>query len=95
MYRLDDQYLRPKKAAHLRRWHEDPLEVRENLKVWQGCNATILPLRKDSRVQFGLVALWMPKAIMWSFPLSLTVSSSPTTSRIPNTGMKRWFTAAI
>ena len=57
MYRLDDQYLRPKKAAHLRRWHEDPLEVRENLKVWQGCNATILPLRKDSRVQFGLGGL--------------------------------------
>ena len=54
MYRLDDQYLRPKKAAHLRRWHEDPLEVRENLQVWQGCNATVLPLRKDSRVQFGL-----------------------------------------
>ena len=54
MYRLDDQYLRPKKAAALRRWHEAKLEVRENLQVWQGNNATILPLRKDSRVQFGL-----------------------------------------
>jgi hypothetical protein len=54
MYRLDDQYLRPKKAAALRRWHEEKLEVRENLQVWQGNNATILPLRKDSRVQFGL-----------------------------------------
>ena len=54
MYRLDDQYLRPKKAAALRRWHEAKLEVRESLEVWQGNNATILPLRKDSRVQFGL-----------------------------------------
>ena len=35
MYRLDDQYLRPKKAAALRRWHEAKLEVRENLQVWQ------------------------------------------------------------
>ena len=54
MYRLDLQYLRPKKAAALKRWHEGNLEVRENLEVWQGKNATILPLRKDSRVQFGL-----------------------------------------
>ncbi len=54
MYKIDDQYLRPKKAAALRRWHEGNFEVRENLEVWQGENATILPLRKDSRVQFGL-----------------------------------------
>lgn len=54
MYRLDDKYLRPKKAAALRKWHEDNFEVRETLEVWQGSNATILPLRKDSRVQFGL-----------------------------------------
>lgn len=54
MYRLDDQYLRPKKAAALRKWHEDKFEVRDSLEVWQGNNATILPLRKDSRVQFGL-----------------------------------------
>lgn len=53
MYRLDDQYLRPKKAASLRKWHEDPLEVRENLTVWHGENATILPLRKDPELQFG------------------------------------------
>ena len=54
MYRLDDQYLRPKKAAALRKWHEDKFEVRDSLEVWKGNNATILPLRKDSRVQFGL-----------------------------------------
>ena len=54
MYQLDLQYLRPKKAAALKRWHEGNLEVRENLEVWNGKNATILPLRKDSRVQFGL-----------------------------------------
>ena len=54
MYNIEYQYLRPKKAAALKRWHESDLEVRENLQVWSGNNATILPLRKDSRVQFGL-----------------------------------------
>ena len=54
MYCLEDQYLRPKKAAHLRHWHTCHQEIRENLEVWHGNNATILPLRKDSRVQFGL-----------------------------------------
>ena len=54
MYNLDLRYLRPKKAAALKRWHDGELEVRNNLEVWQGKNATILPLRKDSRVQFGL-----------------------------------------
>ena len=54
MYHIEYQYLRPKKAAALKRWHEGNLEVRENLQVWHGENATILPLRKDSRVQFGL-----------------------------------------
>ena len=54
MYNLELQYLRPKKAAALKRWHDGNLEVREDLEVWQGNNATILPLRKDDRVQFGL-----------------------------------------
>lgn len=53
MYQLDAQYLRPKKAASLRKWHENTLEVRQQLAVWQGKNATILPLRKDSQLQFG------------------------------------------
>lgn len=53
MYRLEEQYLRPKKAASLRKWHENHLEVREQLQVWRGENATILPLRKDPELQFG------------------------------------------
>ena len=53
MYRLEEQYLRPKKAASLRKWHENHLEVREELQVWRGENATILPLRKDPELQFG------------------------------------------
>lgn len=53
MYKIDDQYLRPKKAAALRRWHEAALEVREDLEVWRGEKATILPLRKDDTLQFG------------------------------------------
>ena len=53
MYNLDLRYLRPKKAAALKRWHEGNLEVRETLEVWQGENATLLPVRKDSQLQFG------------------------------------------
>ena len=53
MYNLDLRYLRPKKAAALKRWHEGNLEVRETLEVWKGENATLLPVRKDSQLQFG------------------------------------------
>ena len=53
MYNIEYQYLRPKKAAALKRWHESAFEVRENLDVWKGENATILPLRKDPELQFG------------------------------------------
>ena len=53
MYNLDLRYLRSKKAAALKRWHEGNLEVRETLEVWKGENATLLPVRKDSQLQFG------------------------------------------
>ena len=53
MYNLDLRYLRPLKGAALKRWHEGNLEVRENLEVWQGNDATLLPVRKDSALQFG------------------------------------------
>jgi len=53
MYNIEYQYLRPKKAAALKRWHEGPFEVREDLTVWKGENATILPLRQDPALQFG------------------------------------------
>lgn len=42
---IDYRYLRPKKAAALKAWYDAPFEKRENLSVWQGTNATILPLR--------------------------------------------------
>jgi len=47
MEHIDYQYLRPKKAAALKKWCDFPVEVRENPAVWQGRNATILPLRRD------------------------------------------------
>lgn len=46
MCTIDYRYLRPKKAAALKAWHESPFEKREELDVWQGKNATILPLRR-------------------------------------------------
>ena len=45
MYQLNDNYLRPKKAAWLRRMYATPFEMREDLRLWQGENATVLPLR--------------------------------------------------
>lgn len=46
MQKIDYQYLRPKKAQWLQKMYATPLELRENLTVWQGENATILPLRE-------------------------------------------------
>ena len=53
MQRIDYQYLRPKKAEVLKKWVDAPIEVRENPEIWQGKNATILPLRRDP--SFGLL----------------------------------------
>lgn len=49
MHEIDYRYLRPQKAAALRRWHEEPFEKRESLAVWKGERATILPVRKTDR----------------------------------------------
>lgn len=53
MQHIDYRYMRPKKAAALKQWCDFPVEVREQPTVWQGRNATILPLRKDPQLQFG------------------------------------------
>lgn len=54
MYKIDYRYLRPKKAEALRKWIDAPLEVREDLEVWQGSHATVLPLRKREGLLFGM-----------------------------------------
>lgn len=53
MQHIDYRYMRPKKAAALKQWCDFPVEIRENPTIWQGSNATILPLRKDPSLQFG------------------------------------------
>lgn len=45
MSRIDYSYLRPKKAVWLKRMYASELAYREDLSVWSGNNATILPLR--------------------------------------------------
>ena len=50
---IDYRYLRPEKAKALKKWYDDPIEVRENPEIWQGSNALILPLRRDP--SFGLL----------------------------------------
>lgn len=55
MFKIDYTYLRPKKAAWLKRMYDTPFEKRESLEVWRGENATILPLREldDPDLLFG------------------------------------------
>lgn len=53
MQSIDYRYMRPKKAAALKQWCDFPVEVREDPVIWQGRNATVLPLRKDPALQFG------------------------------------------
>lgn len=53
MQHIHYQYMRSKKAAALKQWCDFPVEVRNDPVVWQGQNATILPLRKDPALQFG------------------------------------------
>lgn len=52
MYHVTYDYLRPKKAAALKKWYDSPLPDRE-LSVWEGENAILLPLRKDPALLFG------------------------------------------
>ena len=46
MHTIDYRYLRPKKAAAMRRQHEAPYQCLETPALWRGENATILPVRK-------------------------------------------------
>lgn len=46
MFHVDYSYLRPKKAAWLKRMYNTPFEQKEELSIWRGKNATILPLRE-------------------------------------------------
>ena len=50
---IDYTYLRPKKAEALKKWYDAPVEIRHAPTVWQGEQATILPLRRDP--SFGLL----------------------------------------
>ena len=46
MYKIDYSYLRPKKAAWLKSMYASSFEEVQQLTLWQGRNATILPLRE-------------------------------------------------
>ena len=56
MFQIDYSYLRPKKAQWLRRMYATPFPKKQSLAVWQGKNATILPLREvvNEGLLFGL-----------------------------------------
>jgi len=55
MYHIDDSYLRPKKAAWLRKMYAAPFPEKTELEVLRLTNATILPLRElsDDQLLFG------------------------------------------
>ena len=46
MFQVDYRYLRPKKAEAMKKQHEAAYACQETPEVWQGKNATILPVRK-------------------------------------------------
>ena len=46
MHKIDYRYLRPKKAAWLKTMYDAPFALREELSVWRGENAVILPARE-------------------------------------------------
>ena len=50
--KIDYRYLRPMKAAVLKSWYEEKVEIRDTLQIWTGTNATILPIRKISYDMF-------------------------------------------
>lgn len=51
--KIDYSYLRPKKAEALKKWYDEGVDVREELDVWRGKDATVLPLRRNP--EFGLL----------------------------------------
>lgn len=52
MYNVTYDYLRPKKAAALKKWYDSPLPDRQ-LQVWQGDNAVLLPVQRGHGLLFG------------------------------------------
>ena len=50
--KIDYSYVRPGKAKELKHWHETMYENRMELDVWDGMNATILPVRKSGTEQW-------------------------------------------
>ncbi len=53
MHTIDYQYLRPEKVKMLKQWYDATVEVKETPDIWQGQNATILPLRRNEQLLFG------------------------------------------
>lgn len=55
MYQLDCSYLRPRKGEKLKKMYQASFVEKQELQVWQGNNATILPLRKTAEdgILFG------------------------------------------
>lgn len=53
MHHIDCRYLRPKKAAWMERMIQADFPCRQDLKIWQGCDATIFPRRLVTREQFS------------------------------------------
>lgn len=53
--RVDFNYLRPKKAAHLKGWYDHPFECRTKLNIYHYNNATVLPLKRfeEDSLLFG------------------------------------------
>lgn len=93
---VDYRYLRPQKAAALKKQHEVACEKRETPSVWQGKNATVLPVRKTD--QFGWIGCG---GVVDEDGNSVGISAGSAVSNRAislnprNTGIKKLFIAGI
>ena len=92
---IDYQYLRPEKAKALKKWYDDPIEVRETPAIWQGSNATILPLRRGFGLLFGKGGVVDETGNMFPCPPFPDGWRATIPWNTRNTGTRRWSTAAI
>ena len=97
MYHLEDRYLRPKKAQWLRRMYNTPFPCREDLQIWRGDHATILPLREipNEGVLFGRGGVVDKEGNYVPCPALKTGLCGTIPWKTRCTGTKKWCTAGI
>ena len=97
MYQLDCSYLRPRKGEKLKKMYQTSFVEKQELQVWQGNNATILPLRKTAEdgILFGRGGVVDQNGEYVELSGIRIALESPIPLKILNIGMNRSCTVAI